>query len=121
MASKIEKNTQIFTGILAVIYLVVIITDLFEIQNFASITLVDVLSTVFFLVFLFGAVCCLDYPLVTAITFLSWIALRLFSEKLLTGDHPSYGGITIFYGLFLGILGIIYLFIWWDKRDKFES
>ena len=119
--SDLEKNIQIITGILVIIYLIVIIIDFFFIPDFASMTLIDVLSFAFFLVFLFGAICCMDYPLITEVTFVSWTILRFLSEKLPTGLLPTYGLVTYFFGLANFILGFVYLFLWWDKRDKFET
>ena len=111
-----KKKIQNITGILTLIYIVIIIGDLVDLGN--KISIMDILSFTFFVVFIFGVICMFDYPLITGIIFLVWVGLRLLSEKLSTGEDSSYEVVTIIFCLALIIIGPIFIFLWWDKINK---
>lgn len=121
--SKFEKNIQIITGFITLIYLVVVITDIGAVSNNGKLSLIDIISISFFILFLFGTICCLDYPLITGSSFLSWFLLRLLviykgqELNLYTGEHTSFVVLSGFMFIPVFFLGFIFIFFWIDRRN----
>lgn len=117
--SKLEKNIQIITGIYTLIYLFIVIANTLAASNNGQLSQADIFSIAFLILFLFGAICCMDYPLITGISFLSWILLKNLVLYNLSNGEPLAFGLSLFTGIPVFFLGVLFIFTWRDKRNQF--